>query len=413
MHAPRFTSAFRSVVLGFIVALAALAAPNLAVAGPKGDQATVDKVTNLNKKALEAYSHEDFDTARSLLKEALELCANAGLDQHPITARTHIHFGAVAIVGFKQREVGIKQFRKALDIQPDIKLTKVIATPELQDAFEEAVLAGEGGGSGGQAAAGGGGPSDNDEGGGQRRGAAPQQAEDNGEGESTPPPRRPKPPPRKKHGGDEDEDEKDEGAGAKRGNLFVGVWAGTGFGLVSGHGEVDPNHKLGGAGFAAPQSLVLTPEFGYFVTPQLLVSGAVRFQYLVGLTGEVGSAAGCGSDMFCDPYSTAWNVLAKVTYYLGTEGVRFAIGGQIGGGTGVRNAVAFNDVMNCKASASSTTMSGCVDTLKGGPFLIGPTLGAYFEVASVLDLFIGLNTELGLPSFTYNIDLQGGLALRL
>ena len=62
----------------------------------------------------------------------------------PIRARTHIHFGIVAIVGFKQREVGLKQFRKALEVQPDIKLTKQLATPELQDAFEEAVLAGEG-----------------------------------------------------------------------------------------------------------------------------------------------------------------------------------------------------------------------------------------------------------------------------
>ena len=73
----------------------------------------------------------------------------------PIRARTHIHFGVVAIVGFKQREVGLKQFRKALDVQPDIKLTKQLATPELQDAFEEAVLAGEGGGGGGAATAGG------------------------------------------------------------------------------------------------------------------------------------------------------------------------------------------------------------------------------------------------------------------
>jgi hypothetical protein len=410
MHAPRFTSAFRSVLVSLIVSLAMLAAPTLAVAA-KNDQATVDKVTNLNKKALDAYSREDYDTARSLLKEALELCANAGLDQHPITARTHIHFGAVAIVGFKQREVGIKQFRKALDIQPDIKLTKVIATPELQDAFEEAVLAGEGGGGGGQAAAGGGGPGDNDEGGGGRRAAA-QQAEDSGEGESTPPPRRQKPPPRKKHGGDEDEEEKDEGGGAKRGSFFLTVGIGTGFGLASGNGQLDPAHKLGGAGFAPPQSLVLTPEAGWFVNPQLLISGALRFQYLFGLTGEVNSAPSCGSDMFCSPSPYALGVFGKATYFMGTEGIRFAIGGEVGGGV-VRNAVAFNNVMNCKSSVSSTTTSGCVDTLKGGPFLIGPTLGLYFELADAVDLFAAVNTALGLPSFAFNFDLQAGLALRL
>ena len=88
------------------------------------EQAAVTKVTNLNRKALEAYNKQDYDTARALLKEALEVCASAGLDKHPIRARTHIHFGVVAIVGFKQREVGLKQFRKALEVQPDIKLTK-------------------------------------------------------------------------------------------------------------------------------------------------------------------------------------------------------------------------------------------------------------------------------------------------
>ena len=126
-----------AVVVGVQIATTAVAS-----AAPAGDPATVAKVTNLNKKALEAYSQQDYDTARDLLKQALEICTSAGLDQHPITARTHVHFGVVAIVGFKQREVGLKQFRKALEIEPDIKLTKSLVTPELQDAFEEAVLAG-------------------------------------------------------------------------------------------------------------------------------------------------------------------------------------------------------------------------------------------------------------------------------
>src|SRR6187551_3373969 len=115
-------------VLAPLVVLVA-AAPRLAsAANPAGDPATVNKVTSLNKKALDAYNKQDYDTARATLKEALEICASAGLDQHPITARTHIHFGIVAIAGYKQREVGIKQFRKALEIQPDIKLTKQLVT---------------------------------------------------------------------------------------------------------------------------------------------------------------------------------------------------------------------------------------------------------------------------------------------
>src|SRR6476620_3513331 len=146
---------FRAVSL---VALFALL-PTVAVPGRAAaqDQAAATKGTNLDKNALGAYNKQDYESARALLKEALELCASAGLDKHPIRARTHIHFGIVAIVGFKQREVGLKQFRKALEVQPDIKLTKQLATPELQDAFEEAVLASnEGGGGGGPTAEGGG-----------------------------------------------------------------------------------------------------------------------------------------------------------------------------------------------------------------------------------------------------------------
>ncbi len=133
-----------AVVVGVQIAMTAVAS-----AAPAGDAAAVAKVTNLNKKALEAYNKQDYDAARDLLKQALEICTSAGLDQHPITARTHIHFGVIAIVGYKQREVGLKQFRKALEIEPTIKLTKSLVTPELQDAFEEAVLASNGKGGGG------------------------------------------------------------------------------------------------------------------------------------------------------------------------------------------------------------------------------------------------------------------------
>jgi hypothetical protein len=178
---------FRAVFLAALVSLLTVAVPGTAAAD---EQAAVTKVTNLNKKALDAYGKQDYEAARALLKEALELCASAGLDKHAIRARTHIHFGIVAIVGFKQREVGLKQFRKALDVQPDIKLTKTLVTPELQDAFEEAVLAGEGGGGGGAATAGGGGEPP---GGGEGGGSGPVADDDGAPGGGTPTIRKPAP----------------------------------------------------------------------------------------------------------------------------------------------------------------------------------------------------------------------------
>jgi hypothetical protein len=381
-------------IAAFVLLLAVAALPRIAAAD---EGAAVAKVTNLNRQAIEAYNKQDYETARAVLKQALEVCASAGLDKHPIRARTHIHFGIVAIVGFKQREVGMKQFRKALEVQPDIKLTKQLATPELQDAFEEAVLAGEGGGA---AAAGGGGEPSVD--------ADGAHASADGEGvdeDGKPTVRRP--PPRKKKG---DDDDKDEEEGAQTGSFFIALSAGTGLGVASGSGELDPNaHKLDAAGFAMAQLAHVAPEVGFFVTPTLLISGQLRLQYVSGLNGKPGM--GCGSDNFCTPGNGAVAGFAKVTYLMGTSPFRITLGGQIGGGN-IRHAVVFPD-STCRASATSTTTQSCVDTLPGGPFLVGPTFGFIYEIGSSFDFIVAVNSALGAPNFTFNLDINAGIGFRI
>ena len=79
-----------------------------------------EKVTQLNREALAAVDKREFEKARELLKRALDLCKSAGLEQHPAAARTHIHMGVVIIQGFKNHELGRKQFAKALAIDPNI-----------------------------------------------------------------------------------------------------------------------------------------------------------------------------------------------------------------------------------------------------------------------------------------------------
>jgi hypothetical protein len=391
MAAPIFL--FRAAFFVALVSSLTIAAPGIASAD---EAAAVSKVTNLNRKALEAYGKQDYDTARTLLKEALEVCASAGLDRHAIRARTHIHFGAVAIVGFKQREVGLKQFRKALDVQPDIKLTKQLATPELQDAFEEAVLAGEGGGT---ATAGG------EAGGGDDRGAAGAGADDD---DGRKPTAVKRPPPRKKE--DEDEDESE----GQQGLFFFALTGGSGVGLVKGEGELDPTaHKLEGAGFAVAQAVQITPEIGVFVTPSLMISGQLRAQYVSGLSGgKPGSMSGCGGDMFCTPGNGAWAGFAKVTYLLTGAPFRLTLGGQIGGGY-IRHSVEFPDDKTCRSAAVGGTTQTCVDTLAGGPFLIGPTFGFFYELGNTIDLIVAVNSALGVPNFTLNFDASIGLGFRI
>jgi hypothetical protein len=383
-------------IFAFVLLLTLAAMPRAAAAN---EEAAVKKVTALNMKGIEAYNKQDYEAARTILKEALEVCAASGLDKHPIRARTHIHFGIVAIVGFKQREVGLKQFRKALEVQPDIKLTKQLTTPELQDAFEEAVLAGEGGGGGGAATAGGGEPSGDAD--------APQARADGDEDGDKPPAR--KPPPRKRKAGDEDDD-KEEDEGAQTGSFFVALSAGTGLGVASGSGELDPNvHKLDSAGFAMAQLAHIAPEVGFYVMPDLLISGQLRLQYVNGLNGK--SGMGCGSDNFCTPGNGAVAGFVKVTYLMGMSPFRLTVGGQIGGGN-IRHAVVFPD-NTCRASATSTTTQSCFDTLPGGPFLVGPTFGFIYELGSSFDFIVAVNSALGVPNFTFNLDINAGVGFRI
>jgi Tetratricopeptide repeat len=392
-----------AVVVGVEIATTAIAS-----AAPAGDPAAVAKVTNLNKKALDAYAQQDYDTARDLLKQALEVCQSADLDQHPITARTHIHFGVVAIVGFKQREVGLKQFRKALEIEPDIKLTKSLVTPELQDAFEEAVLAGDN--KGGAAAAGG---DDQGKAGGDTAAAGGDESGENAtaggdEGDEDNP--HPKPKPRKKKSGDDDDDkDKNNEGGGQKGTIFVGLTIGSSAGIASGSGHMDPAHQLSGPGFAVGQLGQIEPQIGYFLNPTMLLSLVGRLQYVSGLNGE--NACGPNGNTFCNPTTLVGAVLARATFLM-TEGpFRFTVGGQVGAGY-VAHALVFTDA-HCAASSSGPFNTQCVDALLGGPFLIGPTAGFFYELGDSANIIVGVNTELGAPKFTFNFDIDVGLAFRL
>src|SRR4051812_4257929 len=116
------------------------------------DPAALQKVTDLNKKAVDAYENLDMEEASKYLRQALELCAAEGLNNHKAKARTHIHLGIVMVAGLKQRDRGIQQFKRALEIDPTIKPTKSLLNPEIQAAFDEAAKdMGQGGVAGGVA----------------------------------------------------------------------------------------------------------------------------------------------------------------------------------------------------------------------------------------------------------------------
>src|ERR1022692_4913132 len=107
-----------------------------AVAIPAGrafaeDQAAIDKLVQMNKKALGDYDTLEWDSAKRTLLDALVAGKKAGLDNHPIMARTYVHLAAVYMTGFKDRNKAMQSFARALEIDPAIQLSKGIETSEV------------------------------------------------------------------------------------------------------------------------------------------------------------------------------------------------------------------------------------------------------------------------------------------
>jgi hypothetical protein len=115
------------------------------------DQAAVDKLVQMNKKALDDFDTLDFDAAKRILLDALAAGKKAGLDNHPVMGRTYIHLGAVYITGFHDKQRGLQSFGRALEIDPAIQLSKGIETADVSAAFAEAQrnARASGGGAGG------------------------------------------------------------------------------------------------------------------------------------------------------------------------------------------------------------------------------------------------------------------------
>ncbi len=363
----------------------------------------LNKVTKLNKRALDAYQKKDFTGARAMLKDALDLCANSGLGKHPIKARTHIHLGIVLINGFRQREAGMAHFKKALQIQPDIQLTKAVSTPALQEAFEEASVGlGAGGGAAddGSEPAGGAQASNDDQaggGGGDQAGG-----DDNGQ------PRRRTPPPKKKkrHGDDDDDggsvskrddDDEDNGGPDNAGKIFIGLTLGSGFGLASGAADTTANHNLA-TGFALAQLGHIAPEVGYFLTSKLLLSIQGRFQYVSGLNPGTRTCDVMMVSMPCAAKTTALAGFARATYFMLDGDFHVFFGGSLGFGN-IKHVALFAQDHTCGSGSTQ-----CVDSVKSGPLLFGPQGGITFDFTKNVALVVAVNTQLGVPRFTFNID---------
>ena len=463
------------------------------------------RVTQLNREALAAIDKREFEKAREILKKALELCETSGLERHPVAARTHVHMGVVIIEGFKNRELGEKQFGQALAIEPAIAMTPSLVTPEISEAFDEAKeqskngaapTAGPSMGSSaaspdGQEAAS---PAPATRGSAARASATssggftyhtvsevrqgnairvtvnvdetlkfrkvvlayrPQgtseflgremdpvgpgaysaeipehattgssvayyieaQDEDgqpvaNRGTESRPlviqlagearPSERPRPSEVTKRNDSDDntvvraEGESEDESDAR---WFASVLVGSGVGYATGTGETNANLPVSGS-FASTSLGHVAPEVGYWVAPDLLLSAQGRIQLVTGPTELVDSTG-----RVYPPADVALALFLKASLFFGSESFRPFISGGLGGGQ-IRHVVTFGAYHDCGASRSQT----CVDSVVAGPALAEVGAGFLYKLTSTFGIEASSNVQIAEPKFTFNVDLNAGVA---
>jgi hypothetical protein len=451
----------------------------------------IAQMTQLNKEAVAAYQAKNFDDARKLLKQALDLAPTAALDSHPITARTHIHLGIVLVSGLKQRDNGIKEFQAALGIQPEIGLTKALITPEVEDAFKEAKELG---------------------------------------GTKQPPPAAVTPPPpppapkepvvkapvkesaepeapasgishepvtqgkqgdaisiavtvqkdltfdklvlayrpdgasdflgrEMKASGDGkyaadipatatlgstvayyvEAEDADGNPVAARGSVdnpmvvhlsgigapkreeepeieanggeapdyryYAGLMVGTGFGWATGNGDTNVTEPISPAGVAMAGAAQISPEFGYWLNETLMLSVQLRYQVVTGTT-PIYSPTGCGADGICHTANYALAGFARATWMYGEKAFHPFFSLAAGLGT-IRHVVTYSKL---PPTCGPNHNEACVDTIAAGPVLLGPGAGVMYDLTESIGLVAQLNSVLGFPSFTANVDANVGLA---
>src|SRR5512136_969622 len=101
-----------------LVALALVLGVSPAVAQ---DAATIKRLEQMNKRAMEDYDLLEFDSARKTLTDAVALVRSSGLEEsgHPIAARTSVNLGVVYIGGFKDKDRGRMMFVRGLKVRAD------------------------------------------------------------------------------------------------------------------------------------------------------------------------------------------------------------------------------------------------------------------------------------------------------
>ena len=188
---------------------------------------------------------------------------------------------------------------------------------------------------------------------------------------------------------------------------YIGLGIGSGFGWTTGTGEVYSQDVVKPAGFAAAKLGQITPEVGYFLSPDLILSLQLRFQKVSGATSFYATdTTTCGTSTICAPPSLAISAFARAHFLFHFDELHPFVSAAVGGGA-IRHVTSFPSNPKCGSDMKTT----CVDTLDAGPIFLGGGGGLLYNLSDNFALMAESNLLLGFTNFTFNVDINVGVAV--
>ena len=195
--------------------------------------------------------------------------------------------------------------------------------------------------------------------------------------------------------------ESDEGP-----SWYFALGVGSGFGWTTGTGEVYNKDIIKPGGFAAAQLGQVLPQVGYFLSPDFMLSVQLRVQKVSGATPFYPmDATTCGPGMVCAPPSLAISGFARANYFFHFDDLHPFVSGLAGGGT-IRHVASFPSMPKCGTDRKTT----CVDTFASGPIFVGAGGGILYNISPAFALTAESNLVAGFTKFTFNVDINVGVA---
>ncbi len=187
---------------------------------------------------------------------------------------------------------------------------------------------------------------------------------------------------------------------------FFALGLGSGSGWTTGTGEINSRDQVKPPGFAWARLGQVVPEVGYFLNPNLIVSVQLRLQLVTGATEYHSTTTAECPGMVCQPASYAASGFARAAWLFDWGELHPFAGGMLGGGT-IRHITSFKSEAHCGLDMHTI----CVDTVAAGPIFVGATGGILYNLTPSFALKAEANALLGFTKFTFNIDVNVGVAV--